>query len=221
MRRLPRNSYEAKEEIWARLEDRVKRAREAIIEPARERLEREVELRVESIDLWQDGELLRADRPSTLDVFIAGFSDGVIESFAQRLRGLGLTCGGRDNNQEALAVLQVHPARVLVWNADNPSPGSFFRLALALQPTLKGIAVGNPRNRVVFERMMRMKAAAFVPPTSAVQTPGISPLERCVLTTLARRGRVCPNFESGNPCRSECASFEDPPRLSQLKRFDD
>ena len=220
MRRLPPYSEEATEEIWERLDAQIERAREKIIEPARERLEREVELRRESLHLWDKGELFRPEHPVTVDVFVAGFPEHLIRAFATRIMGLGLTCNGQTHNADALAMLSVHHARVLVWNADNQTPGSFYRLAMARQPHLKGVAIGNTRNRTVFERLQRLGAAAFVPNESAGRRSAeMSTLERCVIQTTVRRERVCPNFEEGHPCRGECASFEDPPRLTQLKRL--
>ncbi len=220
MRRLPPYSEEATEEIWERLDAQIERARQKIIEPARERLEREVELRGETLHLWDEGRLFRPEHPVTVDVFVAGFPEHLIRAFATRIMGLGLTCNGQTHNADALAMLSVHHARVLVWNADNRTPGSFFRLAKTRQPHLKGVAIGNARNRTVFERLQRSGAAAFVPNESAPRRSAeMSTLERCVIQTLTRRERVCPNFEEGHPCRGECASFEDPPRLTQLKRI--
>ncbi len=201
------------------LERRLRDARRAIIEPVRRRLDREIELLDDTIDMWFEDELLNPEFPMTMDVFLSGFNDQQRDRLLERMRADGLRADEAGDNRTTFATLAVYHTRLVMWNAERAAPGSFFRLALNRQPYLKGIAVGNPDNQVVINRARSAGASAFIPMRTvnrlsserARSTRAQDRLSQCVRATLARTAPICPNFAEGRVCRGECAHLEDNP----------
>ncbi|MBM3216326.1 hypothetical protein FJZ36_15610 [Candidatus Poribacteria bacterium] len=221
MRRLPLNTKRAMDELWRELDARVETARRQVGDAGRELVRREVEMQRRTVDLWLNGALLNAEYPMTMDVFVVGFPAEVRQAIISHLQGLSLRAEGTTDTQAAYTALQLHHTQAVLWDVQSGSPGSFFRLAVTRQPHLKGIAIGDPNDRVVFDRLLEAGVSAFIPmATVDTWSERIRPFNQCVLATLARTERQCPNFLAGRPCLGQCSTLEKPavPEFHELTK---
>ncbi|MEO2002738.1 MAG: hypothetical protein ABGY41_01400 [Candidatus Poribacteria bacterium] len=201
------------------LERRLREARRTIIEPVRRRLDREMELLDDTIDMWFEDELLNPEFPMSMDVFISGFRNPLRDALLDRMAADGLVADEAEDNRTTYATLAIYHTRLILWNTERPAPGSFFRIARNRQPYIKGIAVGNPDDTVVVDRVRSAGASAFIPMRSiqrlsserARATHAAQRLTQCIRATLVRTAPICPNFAEGRPCRGECEFLEDDP----------
>ncbi|MBT5531446.1 hypothetical protein HOK31_00210 [Candidatus Poribacteria bacterium] len=201
------------------LERRLREARLTIIEPHRRRLDREMELLDDTIDMWFGDELLNPEFPMSTDVFISGFRNPHRDALLELMRANGLRADEAGDNRTTYATLAVYHTRLILWNAERPAPGSFFRIARRRQPYVHGIAVGNAEDETVVGRVRSAGASAFIPMRSvnrlaaerARDTYSAKQLSQCVRATLARTAPICANFAEGRPCLGECGSLEDDP----------
>lgn len=209
MRRLPLDSRRATREQWRELDARLEAARRQIGDAPKELIARDVAMFRDTVDLWLKGQLLNAESPMTLDVFIVGFTDEIRQTLATHLQGLGLRADGAPDNRIAYSTLQLTHAQLVLFDGRNPSPGAFVRLLTQRQPHIKTIVVADPNDRQLFERMRSAEVSAFIPlATADAWSERIRPFDQCVLATLMRSAKQCPNFAAGRPCLGECSLSE-------------
>jgi hypothetical protein len=198
-------------EQWRELDARLEAARRQIGDAPKELLARDVAMFRDTVNLWLNGQLLNAEFPMTLDVFVVGFTEEVRQTLATHLQGLGLRSNHAPDNRVAYSTLQLYHTQAILFDGRNPSPGAFVRLVTQRQPHIKSIVVADPNDRQLFERMRSADVAAFIPlATADTWSERIRPFDQCVLATLARPTRQCPNFAAGRPCLGECALSEGP-----------
>jgi hypothetical protein len=199
-------------ELWRDLDERLERARRQVGDEPKELVSREVRTYRDTLSMWLDeGSLLDAAQPSTLDVLVVGFPVGGRQALTTHIRGLGLRADDAPDNRTAFAKMQVAHARAVVYDVRNPGPGSFLGLASSRQPHVKWIAVGDPNDREVFQRLQSGGASAFIPlATVDTWSERIRPFDQCLLATLQRQQAICPNFARGRPCVGQCALWEPP-----------
>ncbi|MDA1190997.1 MAG: hypothetical protein O3A46_04850 [Candidatus Poribacteria bacterium] len=209
MRRLPTNSRRATEELWGELEKRLETARRAYGDAPREVMAHQLELHRDTLDRWNDGDLLNPQFPMSMDVFVVGFENEMGPNLASHLRGIGLRADDSPDNRVAYATMKAYHTRAVVFDARRPSPATFVDMTTERQPHVKCIAVGDPNDREVVERLRTRGAAAFIPLNVVdVYRGGVNPFDTCVKATLTRQEKACPHFEAGGLCRGECGVFE-------------
>ena len=208
------------EELWRELEERIERFDARVTRPADELLDHLRELHIDVMDDWAEGRLLRPEIPMSMDILVVGFPDQVGRVIAQYLRGLNLKAWHIDDNRSAYALMQVAHTRAVLWDVRKPSPGAFIRMTLDRHPHIKGIAIGDPSDRQTFNRVRRRGAHAFIPVAESRNwSERARPFEQCVLASLRRQAKVCPNYAKGRPCLGECAIFEGPATPPPGSRF--
>ena len=153
MRRLPTNSRRATEELWGELEKRLETARRAYGDAPREVMAHQLELHRDTLDRWNDGDLLNPQFPMSMDVFVVGFENEMGPNLASHLRGIGLRADDSPDNRVAYATMKAYHTRAVVFDARRPSPATFVDMTTERQPHVKCIAVGDPNDREVVERL--------------------------------------------------------------------